>query len=198
MSPRHFSNARAFRAWLERHHASEAELLVAFYKKHTGKAGLTYPEAVEEALCFGWIDGIKKRLDEEAFTHRFTPRKARSIWSNINVRRVEALTQARRMTPAGMAAFAARHPARTGISSFEGKAATFDAASIERFKSHRQAWSFFDRQPPGYRRIAAHWAMSAKQETTRQRRLGQLIADSARGLRLGHVAGPSKGKRQPT
>ena len=184
MSPRHFASAAAFRTWLAKNHAKAPELWVAFYKKHTGKAGLTYPEAVDEALAFGWIDGIKKRVDDEAFTHRFTPRRARSIWSDINIRRVEALIEAGRMQPAGMAAYEARDPVRSGIYSFERKAAAFDAEALETFKANAKAWAFFEKQPPGYRRLVTHRVMSAKRQETRARRLQQLIALSQRGLRF--------------
>jgi uncharacterized protein YdeI (YjbR/CyaY-like superfamily) len=182
--PRHFASAAAFGKWLADNHARRDELWVAFYKKHTGKAGMSYPEAVDEALCHGWIDGIKKRLDDESFTHRFTPRRARSIWSDINLRRAEALIASGRMQPAGMAAYEARTAERSGIYSFEGKAAQFDATTLAAFQAGRRAWAFFAAQPPGYRRIAAHWVMSAKREETRARRLAQLMEDSVNGRRL--------------
>jgi uncharacterized protein YdeI (YjbR/CyaY-like superfamily) len=179
-APRTFRSAAAFRAWLAANHRTATGLVVRLYKVEFAHRGLGYSEALDQALCFGWIDGIRRGLDEVSFTIRFTPRKPRSIWSLVNVRRVEGLIAGRRMTPAGMAAFAARDPARTGIYSFETRPSTFDPASLRRLKADRAAWSYFSARPPGYRRLCCYWVMSAKRAETRERRLGQLIACSAK------------------
>lgn len=181
--PTHFASAADFRAWLEQNHAAITELLVAFYSKKSGRGGLTYPEALDEALCFGWIDGVRRNLDPERFTIRFTPRKAVSTWSVINIRHVERLTAAGKMAPAGLAAFAARTTARTGIYSFEQRPQDFPAALKKIFRANAPAWKFWAAQPPGYRRTAIWWVISAKQEVTRQKRLAELIKLSAAGRR---------------
>jgi uncharacterized protein YdeI (YjbR/CyaY-like superfamily) len=188
MEVKYFESAADFRRWL-RQHDRVSELWVGFHKKDSGKGGLTYPEAVDEALCFGWIDGVKKRVDEWRYTHRFSPRKPKSNWSLINIRNVERLTKAGRMTPAGLEAFAARQPAKSGVYSFENAAREFSAAQQRQFQANPAAWAFFGEQPAGYRRTATWWVVSAKQEETRARRLAQLIADSGRGRRLGQVTG---------
>lgn len=180
-----FKTPAAFRTWLSKHHALKAELIVGFYRKDSGLGGMSYQEAVDEALCFGWIDGIKKKIDETSYTHRFTPRKDRSIWSNVNVAHAERLIAAGRMMPAGIRAYEARAASRTGIYAFENKSVVFDAASEKHFRANARAWKFWEAQPPGWRRTTTHWVMSAKQEATRERRLTELIADSARGVRLG-------------
>ena len=181
-----FAGATAFRAWLEKHHATATELWVGFYRKDSGKGGLTYPEALDEALCFGWIDGIRKKTARDSYTNRFTPRKAGSIWSKVNIGHIARLTATGRMHPAGLAAFRARTEAKTGVYSFERTApAKLSPAFATTFRAQPRAWEFFQAQPPGYRRIALHFVMSAKQEATRLRRLNRLIADSAAGRRLG-------------
>ena len=180
----HFESAAAFRAWLDRHHSSAAELQVGFHKKGSGLGGLTYLEAVDEALCFGWIDGVVRRIDEHSFTHRFTPRKAGSHWSNVNVRHVARLTAAGRMQPAGLAAFAARSAARTGTASYEQPAKSLPPVFAKKFRAQAKAWAFFSAQPPGYRRLALHKIVSPKQAATRERWLERIIADSAAGRRF--------------
>ncbi|MEO8635043.1 MAG: YdeI/OmpD-associated family protein [Gemmatimonadales bacterium] len=182
--PRSFKTPAAFRAWLSKHHASRQELVLRLFKKHAASQGMTYVQALDEALCFGWIDGVVGALDDISYAHRFTPRKPKSIWSNVNVAKVEALIAAGRMQPAGMAAYAARDAARTGIYSFETEAATFDPSYLKRFRAVRVAWAWFESQPPGYRRLMTHRVMRAKQEATRVRRLEHLIAASAKQLRL--------------
>ncbi|HWA87572.1 MAG TPA: YdeI/OmpD-associated family protein [Opitutus sp.] len=185
MNHRSFASAADFRAWLERHHATTPALVVAFFLTSSGRGGLTYAGALDEALCFGWIDGVRRRIDADRFTIRFTPRKRGSIWSLVNVRHVERLTKAGRMHAAGLAAFAARDPRKTGIYSFENRPQDFPPALKRFFRAaHRGAWDFFQTQPPGYRRTAIWWVISAKQDATRSRRLAQLIADSAAGRRL--------------
>jgi uncharacterized protein YdeI (YjbR/CyaY-like superfamily) len=184
MTPRYFKTAAAFRRWLAAHHATERELLVGFYKKASGTRGISYKEAVDEALCFGWIDGIKKRVDDVSYTHRFTPRKAGSIWSLINTKRVGELTALERMAAPGLEAFRRRDPKKTQLYSFENRPSAFDAALERVFKADAAAWRFFRAQPPGYQRLMTFWVMSAKQQETRQRRLAALVKRSAEGKRI--------------
>lgn len=185
MSATHFASAADFRRWLERNHAVTPELLLGFYKKASGRGGLTYPEAVDELLCFGWIDGVKRRVDDERYTHRITPRRAGSIWSLVNVRHIERLTKAGQMHAAGGKAFAARKAVKTGIYSFENRSRELPAAYKKLFRANAKAWTFFMAQPPGYRRLVIYKTVSAKQEATRQRWLARVIAESAKGRRLG-------------
>src|SRR5437870_10343311 len=164
MTPRYFKSQADFRAWLEKHHASERELWVGFYKKASGKGGLQYREAVDEALCFGWIDGIKKRVDEASFMHRFTPRTATSSWSVVNTKRVAHLTKCGLMAPAGLKTFKARNRKRSGIYLYEQQEQPLGPAYERAFKAKPGAWEFFQVQPPGYRRLATMWIMTAKKE----------------------------------
>jgi uncharacterized protein YdeI (YjbR/CyaY-like superfamily) len=180
-----FNTAAEFRTWLEKNHATTTELHVGAYKKSSGLVGMTYAESVDQALCFGWIDGGVRKIDEHRFSHRFTPRKARSIWSNVNVAHVARLTAAGLMHPAGLAAFAARDAEKTGVYAFERKTEpVLPAAFAKKFGAVPTAWKFFQAQPPGYRRISLHPIVTAKQPATRERRLAQLIAASAAGRRL--------------
>jgi len=188
MKLKYFKSAADFRDWLEANHVSTTELWLGFYKKDSGKGGITYAEALDEALCFGWIDGLKKRVDELSFTQRFTPRKPKSIWSLINIGHVARLTKAGRMKPAGLTAFAARTAASSGVYSFENKPRELSPAMKRQFKADKAAWEFFQQQPPGYRRLVIFQVMSAKQEETRQRRLAQLMKDSKQGRRLGMLS----------
>ena len=182
MKPTFFPTPAELRAWLEDHHTTHTELLVGFYKRGTGKPSITWPESVDEALCFGWIDGVRRRLSDEAYTIRFTPRKPTSIWSAINVARVAELEKTGKMTPAGRRAFASRTPERTGVYSFERKvAAKLTPDEEKKLRASSDAAAFFDAQPPWYRRTAIHWVVSPKRTETRQRRLDQLISDSAAG-----------------
>jgi uncharacterized protein YdeI (YjbR/CyaY-like superfamily) len=183
MKPRFFESAAEFRAWLEHHHATAPELWVGFYKKASGKAGLGYPEAVDAALCFGWIDGIKKRVDDVSYTHRFTPRRPGSIWSAINTRRVGDLRKRGLVAAAGLAAFDRREEKRTAIYTYENQPATLAPAYERAWRANRRAWSFFNAQPAGYQRLAKGWIMSAKRDETRRRRLEIMIDASARGMR---------------
>ena len=180
----HFKTAADFRRWLEKNHATATELLLGFYKKDSGKGGLTYPEAVDELLCFGWIDGVRRGVDDESYVQRVTPRKPGSNWSNLNVAHVARLTAAGRMHPAGLAAFNARTADKTGIYSFEKRPQKFPAAVEKIFRANKKAWTHWQSQPPGYQRLCIHWVTSAKQEETRQRRLAELVALTARGRRL--------------
>ena len=187
MAPTFFPSARAFRDWLHAHHATEQELWLGFYKKASGRAGLTYLEAVDEALCYGWIDGKLRRIDEVCHQVRFTPRKATSYWSAINIRKVSELTKAGRMTPAGLAVFDAR---RKAVGPCEDGAAplVFSRACAKRLRDNKAAWRFFGAQPPWHRRNAQFWVMSAKRDETRERRLARLIDACAGGERLGQFS----------
>ncbi|HEY2961325.1 MAG TPA: YdeI/OmpD-associated family protein [Pyrinomonadaceae bacterium] len=193
MKPKFFTSQEQFRQWLEKNHSSATELLVGFHKKGSGKKSITYPEALDEALCFGWIDGVRRNLDETSYTIRFTPRKPRSIWSLVNVRHVERLQKDGRMHAAGLATFAQRDPKRTGIYSFENRPRELSPDYQNEFGKNKTAWQFFESQPPGYKRTVSFWVMGAKREETRIRRLQQLIASSARGERVGIIPSKKKG-----
>ena len=192
MKPTFFKTPAAFRAWLEEHHATDAELLVGFYKRDSGKPSITWPESVDQALAFGWIDGVRRRVDDEVYTIRFTPRKPRSIWSAVNIRRVGELTAAGRMAPAGLAAFEKRDAKRSAIYAYERETAEFDAAALRQFKADKQAWTFFNAQPPYYRHTSTHWVTSAKRPDTRARRLATLIELSRNGERLPMLTPPKR------
>jgi uncharacterized protein YdeI (YjbR/CyaY-like superfamily) len=185
MKPKFFSSPEQFRKWLEQNHNSAAELLIGFHKKASGKKSITYAEALDEALCFGWIDGVRKNLDETSYTIRFTPRKPKSIWSNINVKHLERLKKEGRMHPAGLEAYARRDPKRTGIYSFENRPLELAPEYEKLFRQNKAAWKFFQEQPPGYKRLMVFRTMSGKKEETRLRRLKQLIESSEKGVRLG-------------
>lgn len=187
--PKFFATPAAWRAWLEEHHGAHDELLVGFHKRGSGKKSITWPESVDEALCFGWIDGVRRSLDETSYTIRFTPRRKSSTWSAVNVARVAELTRDGRMHEAGQRAFAARSAARTGVYSFERtEAAVLPEEHAARLAASPAALAFFEAQPPWYRRTATHWVVSAKQEATRERRFATLLADCAAGRRLKHLS----------
>jgi uncharacterized protein YdeI (YjbR/CyaY-like superfamily) len=182
----YFESPAAFRRWLESHHETASELTVGFHKKHTGKPSLTWAESVDEALCFGWIDGVRHRVDDDRYTIRFTPRNPSSNWSLVNLRRVKALIADGRMRPAGVRAFESRRDDRTAVYSFEQRReAKLSASEEQQFRTNRAAWEFFQKQPPGYRRVVSFWVTSAKRDDTRARRLDRLIADSAHRRRVG-------------
>jgi len=176
-----FPHADGFRDWLEDHHATDAELWVGFYKKGVRKESMAYPEAVDAGLCFGWIDGITYRVDDELYTIRFTPRTKRSNWSAVNIRRAGELTAAGRMYAAGTAAFEAGTPERTGTYSYENRPADLPSQYGARLRAEKRAWTWWEAQTPSYRQAATWWVVSARQEATRDRRLRQLIDDSAAG-----------------
>ncbi len=185
MKPKFFSTPAEFREWLEKNHDQASELMIGFHKKASGKKSITYQEALDEALCFGWIDGVRKKLNETSFVQRFTPRKPKSIWSNINVNHVERLKKEGRMQAPGLAAFERRDPKRTGIYSFENDPAKLAPDYEKKFRQNKKAWKFFEEQPPYYKRLMIFRTMAGKKEETRLRRLNQLIECSANGHRVG-------------
>jgi uncharacterized protein YdeI (YjbR/CyaY-like superfamily) len=185
MKPRFFATPEAFRAWLVKHHETADEVLVGFYKRTSGRPSITWPESVDQALCFGWIDGIRRTLDETRYTIRFTPRRKGSGWSTVNIARVAALTKAGLMHPAGLAAFERRLTEKSRIYSYEQRhTAELDDALASRLRANAGAWRFFQEQPPSYRRTAVYWITSAKKPETRLKRLERLIAASVQGKRL--------------
>jgi uncharacterized protein YdeI (YjbR/CyaY-like superfamily) len=185
VKPIYFGSAAEFRAWLEEHHATEPAVLVGYWKKKTGKPSLTWSVAVDEALCFGWIDSVVHGVDNERHVQRFTPRKPSSNWSAINVAKVERLRAEGRMRPAGEAAFARRRADKTAIYSYEQRRhPALTPEEQARFEASPAAWAFFQSTPPSYRRPALWWVVSAKRADTRARRLATLIEDSAAGRRL--------------
>ena len=176
-----FATPAKWRAWLEKNHAKVTELWVGFYKKDSGRPSITWPESVDQALCFGWIDGLRKSLGDESYMIRFTPRKPTSIWSAINIRRATELAADGQMAPAGEKAFAARSENRSGIYSYEQRTSEMPPEFEGPLKANAAAWKFWRAQTPGYRKVVGWWIVSAKQDVTRQRRLARLIEDSANG-----------------
>jgi uncharacterized protein YdeI (YjbR/CyaY-like superfamily) len=172
------------RKWFRRNHATARELWIGLYKKNSYRPSVTWPESVDEALCVGWIDGIRKSIDEESYMIRFTPRRRRSIWSAINIKRVEVLTNEKRMQPSGLAAFAARCESRSRIYAYEQCSEQLPEPYAGVLRKNEKAWTFFRTQPPSYRKTIGWWVMSAKREETRRKRLKKLIAESARRHRL--------------
>ncbi len=179
-----FATAAEFGAWLESNHGTALELWVGFYKKGSGKPSLTWPESVDQALCFGWIDGIRKSVDEVSYTIRFTPRKPRSIWSAVNIKRALELTELGLMRPTGLQAFERRTENRSGIYSYEQRSENFPEPYAKIFKKNKPAWEFFQAQPASYRKMVGWWVVSAKKEETRLKRLAKLIKVSAQERRV--------------
>jgi len=192
MKPTFFKSGAQFRAWLEQHHRDTTELLLGFYKKDSAKKGITYQEALDEALAFGWIDAVRRALDGDSYTIRFTPRRPRSIWSAVNIKRVGELTAAGRMADAGVAAFAKRDEKRSAIYAYERAVAELDAASAKQFKADKKAWAFYRAQAPWYQRTSTNWVVSAKRPETRARRLATLIAYSHDQERMPLLTPPRK------
>ena len=184
MEIKFFKSPVDFRKWLEKHHETERELWVGYYKKDSGRQSMTWPESVDEALCFGWIDGIRKSVDDVSYKIRFTPRRARSIWSAVNIKRAEELMREGRMRPAGEKAFAARTENRSGIYAYEQRQTELVEPYGEKLRQNRAAWKFFEAQTASYRKAASWWVLSAKREETRLKRLETLIEDSAAGRTL--------------
>jgi uncharacterized protein YdeI (YjbR/CyaY-like superfamily) len=188
VKPIFFATPDKIRAWLENNHTNAQELWVGFYKRDSGKPSITWPESVDAALCYGWIDGVRKNIDEVSYMIRFTPRRPSSVWSAINIRRAAELKKSGLMKPAGHKAFAQRSEKRSQIYAYEQREqARFDGAREKKFKANRRAWQFFQSQPPWYRRTSTYWVMTAKKEETRQRRLATLIEDSAQGKTIARL-----------
>lgn len=187
MDAKFFATPAEWAAWLEEHHGKRSELLVGFYKRDSGKPSMTWHESVDVALCFGWIDGVRRRIDDQSYSIRFTPRKATSIWSAVNCRRVGELKKQGLMRPAGLKAFEAREKTRSGVYSFEQQEVQFSPEQERRLRAAKPAWEFFEARPAWYRKAATWWVVSAKQEKTRERRLAQLIEDSENGRTLAHL-----------
>jgi uncharacterized protein YdeI (YjbR/CyaY-like superfamily) len=184
MTPTYFAAKQDFRDWLEKNHDKQTELLVGFYKVDSGKPSITWPESVDLALCFGWIDGIRKSIDSQSYCIRFTPRKPKSIWSAINIQKVEQINKLGLMHPMGLAAFEKRKEIKSAIYSYENRPEKLRNEYEILLKSNQKAWKFFQSQPPSYQKTAIYWVMSAKQETTRQKRMDELIEDSEKGLKI--------------
>jgi uncharacterized protein YdeI (YjbR/CyaY-like superfamily) len=184
-APTFFATPARFRAWLARNGDKVAVLNVGFYKVGTGRPSITWPESVDEALCYGWIDGVRRRIDDDAYQVRFSPRRKGSVWSAINIGRAQELIAAGRMRPQGLRAYEQRVERRSRIYSYEaGRTAELTDEELRRFRRNKQAWRWFERQAPGHRRLMLHWIASAKQPETRARRLARLIESSASGVRL--------------
>ncbi len=184
MKPTFFETPAEFRAWFERNHDKATELLVGFYKRDSGRPSITWPESVDQALCFGWIDGVRKRIDDVSYTIRFTPRRRGSIWSAVNIGRVAELTKLGLMQPAGLKAFEARTAEKSGIYAYENAPKVLAPADEKKFRANKKAWKYFSGQAPSYRRSAINYVTSAKREETRVRRLELLIDDSSHERRL--------------
>ena len=192
MKPKFFKTPAEFRKWFETDHALASELWVGFYKKDSGKPSITWPESVDQALCFGWIDGIRKSIDDTSYMIRFTPRKARSIWSAVNIKRAGELIEQGLMRPAGLKAFTAHEENRSGIYSYEQRSPELPAQYRKILNKNSRAMKFFDAQPPSYRKAANWWVQSAKKEETRLTRLAKLIEHSGKGERIPQFTPPKK------
>jgi uncharacterized protein YdeI (YjbR/CyaY-like superfamily) len=193
MKPEFFSTPSKLRAWLERHHGKTKQLWVGFYKRNSGKPSITWPQVVDAALCFGWIDGIRKSIDEISYTIRLTPRKPRSTWSEINVRKVQELAKLGLMHPAGLKAFQARTKERSGIYSYEQRRNVKLGSLYEKkLRANKKAYEFFRAQAPWYQRTSVFWLMSAKKEETRLKRLATLIAHSQNGQSIKPLTRPQR------
>lgn len=179
-----FTDAAKFRRWLVDNHQRQRELVVGYYKKETGRASMTWSESVDQALCFGWIDGVRRRIDDVSYSIRFTPRKPTSIWSQVNIDKVAKLTEQGLMHPAGLVAFDKRIQNRSGVYSYEQRSITFAEPYLSQFQSVRAAWNYFEQQLASYRKAACWWVLSAKREETRAKRLAQLIAHSVKHQRI--------------
>ncbi len=194
MKPKYFKTQSAWHQWLQRNHGRIKELWVGFYKKDSGIPSITYPESLDEALCFGWIDGIRKRVNDSSYTTRFTPRRKKSQWSAVNTRRVRELIRLGRMQPAGLKAFRDRDPKKTEQRARQRQIAKLDAGYEKKFRARGKAWAFFQSKPPSYQRLTIIWVMSAKMEETRLRRLETLMDCSERGQMIPPLAKLMKSK----
>jgi uncharacterized protein YdeI (YjbR/CyaY-like superfamily) len=194
MTIKFFKSSSDFRKWLEANHASAPELWVGFYKKTSGRSSITWPESVDQALCFGWIDGIRKSIDEISYKIRFTPRKSTSVWSTVNVKRALALTNQCLMHRKGLEAFEKRKDNRSGIYSYEQRTDAMPEPYAQKLRANKAAWDFFQTQVPSYRKVVSWWVVSAKKEETRQKRLDKLIEDSAQGRTIDQYTRLQKSK----
>src|SRR5258708_39491515 len=181
MTPIFFAKQSEFRKWLQKNHKKETELLVGFYKVDSWKPSMTWSQSVDEALCFGWIDGVRKSIDKDSYQIRFTRRKSTSIWSATNIKKIEELTRKGLIQPAGLASFEKRTEGKSKIYSYEKDEVELTQDFKKQFKANKKAWAYFQSLAPSYRKVSAHWIMSAKQEVTQIKRLNQLISDSAAG-----------------
>ena len=184
MTPTFFPAQADFRVWLEANHNKETELLVGFYKVDSGKPSLTWSQSVDEALCFGWIDGVRKSIDAESYSIRFTPRKTKSIWSAVNIQKIEDLTRQGLIRPAGLAAFEKREEIRSKIYAYEQKSVNLSDAFETEFKANEKAWAFFSKQAPSYQKQVINWVMTARQPATKRNRFDKLMNNSEAGLRI--------------
>ncbi|HEY8562882.1 MAG TPA: YdeI/OmpD-associated family protein [Pyrinomonadaceae bacterium] len=184
MTPKFFPAQDDFRRWLEENHDKEAEIIVGFYNVKSGKQSMTWSEAVDQALCFGWIDGVRRNVDEESYSNRFTPRRPNSNWSAVNIKKVEELTEKGLMKPAGIAAFEKRKDEKSAVYTYENEARQFSEEYEKRFRANEKAWGFFEKQANWYKKQMTAWVMNAKQDATRERRLEKLIAESENEGRL--------------
>jgi uncharacterized protein YdeI (YjbR/CyaY-like superfamily) len=184
MKPTFFTSQAGFRQWLKRHHSETRELWVGFYRRESGKGGITYSQALDEALCFGWIDGLRKAVDDSSYMVRFTPRKPDSIWSAVNVRHIERLIKSGQIQKPGLTAFKTRDLKKSQLYSYERYNCKLEAEHEKKFKTNAKAWEFFRAQAPWYRRTTTWWVISAKREETRLNRLATLIEDSRKGRRI--------------
>jgi uncharacterized protein YdeI (YjbR/CyaY-like superfamily) len=191
-TPVFFKSSGELRKWFQKNHNKASELWLGFYNVKSGKKGITYKEAVDEALCFGWIDGIRKSLNEESYVNRFTPRKKNSIWSNINTKRINELIEEGRVHPAGLEAFNKRSEEKAGIYSFEQDSHELLPVFEKKFKANKKAWKYFTSKAQWYQRTSIHWVMSAKQEATRLKRLETLIKDSENEKTIALLTRPAK------
>lgn len=193
---RFFRAQRAWREWLEKNHASKPDgIVVGFHKVGSGKGGLTYAQALDEALCFGWIDGVRRRIDDHSWSIRFTPRRKGSLWSKVNIDHCKRLQKAGLMTAAGLAEYEKRTDRRSGVYMYENRPETLDAASEKRFRANKTAWAFWEKQPPGYRRLWSWWVMSAKRDETKEKRLATLLEYSAEEERMPQMTSPYAGRK---
>jgi uncharacterized protein YdeI (YjbR/CyaY-like superfamily) len=195
LEPKFFKTPADLRKWFAANHSAATEQWVGFYKKDSGKASITWPQSVDEALCFGWIDGIRKSIDAVSYKIRFTPRKPRSIWSSVNIKRAAELVEQGLMQPAGLKAFAARQENRSGIYAYEQRSPELPEQYAKKLRKHAVAWKFFQAQPPSYRKAVNWWVVSAKKEETRLKRLDTLIEDSAAGRTVRQYTAWEKRKR---
>jgi uncharacterized protein YdeI (YjbR/CyaY-like superfamily) len=183
MTPIFFTNQASFRMWLEENHKKENELLVGFYKKESGKPNMTWSQSVDEALCFGWIDGVRRSIDKDSYCIRFTPRRPSSTWSSVNIKKVEELINHGLMQPAGLEIYKLRKAEKSAVASYESEAKQLDEYLENKFKANKTAWEFFSKQTPSYQKTIINWIMTAKQESTRILRLDKTINESEKQWR---------------